>query len=48
MLFQDGIGLVIEESRISAVHLKSSLKGPRLSAHAVWPLDSGLSLRQQL
>jgi general secretion pathway protein L len=47
LLFQDGIGLAIEDSRVSAVHLKSSLKGARLSARAVWPIDSGVPLRQQ-
>lgn len=47
MLFQDGIGLAIEGARISAVHLKSSLKGPRLSGHAVWPIDLDVALRQQ-
>jgi general secretion pathway protein L len=47
MLFQDGIGLAIDESRISAVHLKSSLKGPRLSGKAVWAIDPDVPLRQQ-
>lgn len=47
MLFQDGIGLAIEESRVSAVHLKSSLKGAQVKAWAVWPVEPALPLRQK-
>ncbi|MFZ7126508.1 MAG: PilN domain-containing protein [Desulfobacterales bacterium] len=38
----------VSDRRVAVVHLKSSVKGPRLSAHAVWPLDPAQPFRQQM
>lgn len=48
MLFQDGIGLEISNRQVTAVYLKKSLRGPRLTAHGIWPLDPEQSFRQQM
>ena len=39
MFFQTSLGIDIQESSFSVVCLKPSLKGVRLAAHAIYPLE---------
>ncbi|RPH52035.1 MAG: hypothetical protein EHM85_04330 [Desulfobacteraceae bacterium] len=39
MYFQSSVGINIESSRVSLVHLKRSFKGLCLAAHAIYPLE---------
>jgi general secretion pathway protein L len=48
LLFQNSIGIDIQDTRISIVHLKTSLKGILLAGHHTQPLDSATDLSERL
>jgi len=47
LFFQAGVGINIESNRLSIAYLKASLKGLRLAAHAVSPLEKEDPVREK-
>jgi len=47
LFFQAGVGINIESDRLSIAYLKASLKGLRLAAHAVYPLEKEDPVREK-
>ena len=47
MIFQNSVGIGISISRLSLIHLKTSLKGIRISAEETHPLEKAKSLGDQ-
>lgn len=48
MLFQDSLGVAIKEDNICLAHVKTSFSGLQLSAHAIYPMEAGMSLKQRI
>ncbi len=47
MIFQNSVGIGISSSRLSLIHLKTSLKGIRIAAEETHPLEKAKSLGDQ-
>lgn len=48
MLFQTGLGVDIQDSSVSMAYLKDSLKGLRLAAHAIYPLEKERTVKEKV
>ncbi len=48
MLFQVGLGVDIQNGSVSIAYLKDSLKGLRLAAHAIYPLEKEGSAKEKM
>lgn len=48
MLFQDSLGVAIKEDNICLAHVKTSFSGLQLAAHAIYPLETGMSLKRRV
>lgn len=48
MLFQVGLGVDIQNGSVSVAYLKDSLKGLRLAAHAIYPLEKEGSAKEKM
>ena len=48
MLFQTSLGIDIQEYSISFAYLKASFRGIRLAAHAAYPLEKEISLKEEV
>ncbi len=48
MLFQTSLGIDIQDHSVSCAYLKASFKGVRLAAHATYPLEEEIRLKEKV
>ena len=48
MLFQTSLGIDIQDQTVSFAYLKTSFKGMRLIAHAIYPLEEEVPLKEKI
>lgn len=48
VLFRDSLGVAIKEDNICLAYVKTTFGGVQLAAHAIYPLDTGMSLKKRV
>ncbi|MFO7599030.1 MAG: pilus assembly protein PilM [Candidatus Desulfacyla sp.] len=48
MFFQTSMGIDIQDKAIVVAYLKASFKGAKLAAHAIYPIEEGLSSQEKI